>query len=135
MPLDPQWDEKSVALERIAERFDRYRLVVRGAPADQYRLYEDAVLLGTVTRQDLKAGVDLLRFSKLSTNQQGGDILKLIRRRQSMLTDAWLQSVEHKRPRMARGLPMEEATRQAAELEAHLRKMTSPVELRLRLVP
>jgi lysophospholipase L1-like esterase len=135
MPFDPQWDEKSAAQERIAERFNRHRLVVRGVPADQYRLYEDTVLLGTVTRQELKAGVDLLRFSKLTTNQQGGDMLKLIRRRQSMLTDAWLESVGHKRPRMAKGLPLEEATRQANELEAHLRKMTSPVELHLRLVP
>ena len=135
MPFDPQWDEKSAALEQIADRLDRHRLVVRGVPADQYRLYEDTVLLGTVTRQELKAGVDMLRFSKLSANQQGGDVLKLIRRRQSMLTDAWLQSVGHKRPRMAKGLPLEEATRQANELETHLRKMTSPVGLHLRLVP
>ena len=135
MPFDPQWNEKSVAQERIADRFDRHRLVVRGVPAAQYRFYEDTNLLGTVTRQELQEGVDLLRFSKLTTNQQGGDVLKLIRRRQSMLTDAWLDSVGHKRPRMAKGLPLEEATRQAAELESHLRKMTAPVELRLRLVP
>lgn len=135
MPIDPQWDERSMVMERVSDRFNRYRLVVSGVPAAQYRLYEDAVLLGTVTQQKLQAGIDLLAFSKLTANQQGGDVLKLIRRRQSMLTDAWLEAIGHKRPRVAKGLPFEEAVRQAAELETHLRKMTAPVELRLRLVP
>jgi hypothetical protein len=32
MPADPAWDAESLALERFADRFNRHRLTVKGAP-------------------------------------------------------------------------------------------------------
>jgi hypothetical protein len=52
----------------------------------------------------------------------GRDVLKLVQRKQSILKAAWLTETGHKRPGMAKGLPMDEANRKAAEIEAEIRK-------------
>ena len=50
------------------------------------------------------------------------ELLKLITKRRKILSDAWLTQIGHKRPGMAKGLPIEEATKKAAELEEEIRK-------------
>ncbi|APW64206.1 SGNH/GDSL hydrolase family protein [Paludisphaera borealis] len=55
---------------------------------------------------------------------RGLDVLKLVERRQRLLKDAWLTAIGHKRPGMAKGLPLEEAEKQAGELEAAIRKLS-----------
>ena len=135
MPADLAWDGESLKLERFADRFNRHRLTVKGAPDAQYQLCEGEKVLGTVTREELAAGVDLLRFADLSTNRGGPELLKLIRKRGRVLCDAYLTDIGHQRPGMAKGLPLEEATRQAAELDAQIRGMAAPVTLTLRLLP
>jgi lysophospholipase L1-like esterase len=50
-------------------------------------------------------------------------LLKLIQQKQRLLKDAWLTSTGHKRPGMARGLPMEEASRRAREIDAQIDAM------------
>ncbi|MDR3619053.1 MAG: exo-alpha-sialidase [Paludisphaera borealis] len=55
---------------------------------------------------------------------RGLDVLKLVERRQQLLKDAWLTAVGHKRPGMAKGLPLEEAEKQAGELDAAIRKLS-----------
>ena len=133
MPMDPAWDAESVKIERIADRFNRHRLTVKGAPAAQYQLYEGQTALGTVTREQLAAGVDLLQFPELSTNRGGPELLKLIRIRGRILCDAFLSDIGHQRPGMAKCLPLDEAMKQAAELDAQIRQMAAPVTLSLRL--
>jgi lysophospholipase L1-like esterase len=54
----------------------------------------------------------------------GLEVLKLVRRKQRLMRDAWLTAIGHKRPEMATGLPIEEAEKQAAEIEAEIRKRT-----------
>lgn len=49
------------------------------------------------------------------------ELRKLVRQRGRILTDAYLNGAGHKRPGMAKGLPIEEATAKAAELEAGIR--------------
>jgi lysophospholipase L1-like esterase len=45
-----------------------------------------------------------------------------VREKQSILKAAWLTETGHKRPGMAKGLPMDEANRKAGEIEAEIRK-------------
>jgi lysophospholipase L1-like esterase len=135
MPMDPQWDAECLRLERITERLNRHRLVVTGLAAERYDLLENSSPVGTLTRGELAAGVDLTRLSKLSTNRSGAELLKRIVDRQRMLTDAWLTDVGHRRPGMAKGLPLDKALKQAAEMDPAIRQLAAPVPLKLRLVP
>ena len=50
----------------------------------------------------------------------GEEIHALVRRREDMLKDAWLTATKHKRPGMATGLPLPEATRKAAEIQKQI---------------
>lgn len=53
-------------------------------------------------------------------------VLDLVQRRQRVLKDAWLNEVGHKRPGMAKGKPVDEAKREAAEIEKQLKDVTPP---------
>jgi lysophospholipase L1-like esterase/pimeloyl-ACP methyl ester carboxylesterase len=134
MPMDPQWDAASVKQDGIAERFNRQRLIVRGAKGLRYAIYEGDHGVGVVTREEMAAGIDMTRFADLSSNQGGAEMLGLIRQRNAMLTDSWLTFVGHNRPGMATGMPLADAQKQAEELEAKIRAMAQPMTLKLRLV-
>ncbi len=133
MPMDPKWDAESVKLERFVERFNRHTLTVRGLSAARYQLREGDKVLGTVTREELAAGLDMLKFPDLSTNKGGAELLQLVRKRGRLLTDAYLNDIGHKRPGMAKGLPLDEARKQAADLDGQIRQLAGPVVLRLSL--
>ena len=60
-----------------------------------------------------------------STDGRYAELLKLIRARGRILTDAWLTETRHERPGMAKGLPLPTAQSQAAELETKIRAMAS----------
>ncbi|MGC8641949.1 MAG: hypothetical protein ACP5XB_18945 [Isosphaeraceae bacterium] len=47
--------------------------------------------------------------------------IDLVRQRQALLKDAWLTATGHKRPGMAQGLPLPEATKRAETLSARIR--------------
>ncbi len=134
LPMDARWDPKSVDFESVIERFNRHVLIVKGLSADEFRLYERDTLVGVVTREELAAGINLVRYPQLSTNQNGPEILGLIRERQALLTHAWLTDIGHTRPGLPEGLPVAEATDQAAELEVRIRGLAGPMRLDLRLV-
>jgi len=53
--------------------------------------------------------------------RNGPEVLKLVARKQGILKNAWLGETGHKRPGMAKGLPMEEANRKAGEIKAEIR--------------
>ena len=52
-------------------------------------------------------------------------LLKLVEQREVLLHNAWLSHVGHKRPGVRAGLPIEEAKKKAAELEAKIQAATS----------
>jgi lysophospholipase L1-like esterase len=58
----------------------------------------------------------------LATLPHGPEVLVLVQKRQRLLKDSWLTDTGHKRPGMARGLPIIEATRRADEIEAEIRE-------------
>lgn len=59
----------------------------------------------------------------LSGLAHGPEILKLVEQRQRILKDAWLSATGHKRPGMARGLPLAEAEHEASKIEGKLRSL------------
>lgn len=135
MPADPQWDRGLAQQELGAERLNQHRLVVRGAGHERYELFEGDRKLGTVSREQLAAGLDLLPYKDLSTNSRAAELGKRIEQRQQLLAPAWLTEVGHKRPDTPKGLPLDEARRRAAPIEADICKLAQPVKLTLRLVP
>lgn len=58
--------------------------------------------------------------SFLAKRPHGADLLALVQRRQRLAKDAWLTATGHRRPGMKPGLPLEEAQKQAAEIEAEI---------------
>jgi lysophospholipase L1-like esterase len=57
------------------------------------------------------------------SSPRGREVHKLVQQRQRLLKDAWLSEVGHKRPGMSKGKPLEEAQREAAELDRKLRSL------------
>jgi hypothetical protein len=64
--------------------------------------------------------------SFLATYPKGPEVLKLVQQKQGVLKDAWLNDTGHKRPGMKKGLPLEEAEREAREIDAEIRKRLTP---------
>lgn len=59
------------------------------------------------------------------TEQPDAELLKLVTQRGSLLHDAWLSHIGHKRPDVKPGLPIEEAQTQAAELLQKIEQRTA----------
>lgn len=62
---------------------------------------------------------ELIRI--LADDPRGREVLALVQKKQRLLKDAWLTAVGHERPGMSKGLPLGEAERKAAELDAAIR--------------
>lgn len=67
------------------------------------------------------AGFSRLLASDWPTSPAGKEVATAIRKRRSILSNAWLTETGHLRPGMARGLPLSEAQTQAAGLEQQIR--------------
>lgn len=98
-----------------------------------YRLADDGVHINTtghwiIAREVLKHwGVPANALEKAPTAEpvltalpHGLDVLRIVQQRQRLLKDAWLTATGHKRPGMAKGLPLDEAERRAVGIEAKL---------------
>ena len=124
MPSDPAND-----------RFNRYRLTVKNAPGEKYELREDDKKLAEVSRDELRAGLDMTRYKELSANIRAAELGKLVAEREQLLALAWLTNVGYKRPDTPKGIPLADAQKQAAKLEAKIRNLAEPTKITLRLVP
>lgn len=63
----------------------------------------------------------------LAANPKGAELRKLIRQRERILCDAYLNEAGHQRPGMGKGLPVAEAETKAAELEKIIRAAVAEV--------
>ena len=135
LPRDPSWDPRLVALERLDERFNRHRLLVVGLPAARYTLFEGDQPIGEATREELAAGLDLLRFPKLSTNRRAAEVWDLIATRHKIMSPSWLEAVGHGPPKFPPAAPLDEAQARAAAVEAQIHNLARPVPVPLRLEP
>ncbi len=131
LPVDPQWDRKSIELERISERLNRYRLVVAGLAPGRYQLTADGKKVGEASHDELAAGLDLNRYPEFPTVAQARDVLKRLAARNGAIYSAWRKAIAAG----ADGQPSEaEATAFAAQT-AELRKACQPRDVRVRIVP
>jgi lysophospholipase L1-like esterase len=64
----------------------------------------------------------------IEAHPKGREALKLIQQKQRIVKDAWLNSTGHKRPGMAKGVSIDEATQQAASINEKLGKLLSIVK-------
>ena len=112
-------------------------LYVTGLALPRYELSEGGNRLATVDGERLAKGIGLAdtAFPDLSVNRRAVELRDLVAKRERLLTAAWLSAVGHTRPGVAPGLPLEEAKRQAAALEAKARELARPVALKLELTP
>lgn len=104
-----------------------------------YRLADDGVHLNAVGHaliarailqhwgvpmEKLKEGET---FDKLlSSFPHGAQVLELVQRKQRALKDAYLTAARHKRPGMARGLPLADAQKLATEYDDTIRSLIGP---------
>jgi lysophospholipase L1-like esterase len=68
-------------------------------------------------------GVEIAGLSELINQPQNGELLKFIRQRGRILSDAWLTECRHLRPGMKQGLPVSEAQKQAGDLTVKIREL------------
>ncbi len=59
----------------------------------------------------------------LAGQAKGAEVLRLVQQRQRVLKDAWLNATGHKRPGMSKGVPLADAEKQSAELDAKIREL------------
>lgn len=55
-----------------------------------------------------------------ATGANAKEIHKLVQKKQRMLKDSWLTTIGHKRPGMSKGMPLEDAQKQASVLAAQI---------------
>jgi lysophospholipase L1-like esterase len=62
------------------------------------------------------------------TNPKGisPELMKQVGKRQQLVRDAYLTDIGHKRPGIAKGFPLDQAIKQAAEMEAKIRELAKP---------
>ncbi len=135
MPADPAWNDRVAEVEKIADRINRHRLTVLNLEREKYQLWEGDKKLAEVGREELAAGLDMTRFADLSTNVRAAELGKLAAERSHLLGLAWLTDVGHKRPDTPKGIPLQDAQKQAADLETKIRTLAEPRPITMRLVP
>lgn len=130
MPEDPRWDQDSIALERVRERFNRCRLRADGLTRKRYRVVVDGVSVGEATRKELEEGVDLLRFPEFPMVKISQEVLKKVQERQRVVYRAWRRSLKE-----PDGKALREAAPVAEELSARIAELCRPKKVSLELVP
>ena len=130
IPEDHEWSE---AL-RESGVLPVQRLVLTGLRDGRYLLYEGSRSVGNFEVKNGTATLDVRKFAELSSNRRANEVGELIRKRERIMSPAWLDYVGHKRPDTGKGLPLEEAKKQAEPISEEIRRLAVPVALELRIV-
>jgi hypothetical protein len=126
-PNDPDWTD----VLREAGVVPSHRLELTGLRDGRYAIFEGTHAVGAFDVRDGSASVDLRSFAELSSNRRASELGECIRKRERIMSPAWLDFVGHKRPDTAKGLPLVEAKKQASALTAEIIKLGRPVSLDL----
>ncbi len=132
-PYDVKWDAESLALEEFDLRIGARWLKIKGLPPGRYQLKENDQPVITTTAEELTAGIAVNRLANTSLQRNEVQLLKLISQRRKLLSDAWLNATGHKRPGMAKGLPLAEAEAKAMELKKQIQSLLEPVTMKFSL--
>ena len=135
LPLDSRCDAESIALADVAQRLNRQRLTVTAAPAKRYRLIADGTEIGQFSRDELAAGIDLTIYPAMPTNQRAQEVLKLVQERSKLIYTAWRKTIAIGAEDEKAKQDQAAADAQAEEMDARLRKLCQPIDVKLELSP
>lgn len=130
MPMDPEWDAESIALQQVSERLNRHVLKCADLPAGRYRLSVDGHGVASLSADELNTGADLNRLPAWPTVGRAAEVLKAVREKRRREYQRWRASIAGTRPAESSGRDDES---EAAELR--LRELCQPMELHIRLEP
>jgi lysophospholipase L1-like esterase len=82
-------------------------------------------LVGNLSGEDAPAAMQLM--NKLRDSKTPPALMKLIRQRGRILSDAWLSDIGHQRPGMNKGLTLEKAQAKAADLTEQVERQAAIV--------
>lgn len=142
MPMDPAWDAESIALEKVAERLNRYRLTITGLERGAWQLSAASagegpfVDLGSVSAHELAQGLDLLTFAELPTNARSRKLLELVQSRRGIAYRLYRREIGQ--PLDGKPADQDDLARDRAELErisARIETMRQPAEMLVRVLP
>ena len=108
-------------LDERREKNPSFRLANDGVHIDStghWIIAREVLIHWGVPASDLASGAE----STFAALPNGPEVLRLVGRKQAILKAAWLTETGHKRPGIARGLPIDEATRKAGEVDAEIRR-------------
>ncbi len=131
MPTDPRWEKNLDTIEKFTERFNRQVLKVMNLVPGKYAVMEGKQKLAVFTHEQLAEGADLTKQLVDSHADKIGDLL---RKKHQFLDLAWLNDVGYRRPGTPKGIPLADAQKKAAALDAELQAI--PMQKRqLHLAP
>ena len=131
MPLDPRWNQESIALERVGELLNRYRLSITGLSPGRYRLIADGKSFGNATHDELATGIDLNQFADFPTVAQARELLKRLIARNEQVYALWRKNVDAG----SSGQPSEAEAAEFDSQTAELLRNCQPRDVSLRIEP
>jgi hypothetical protein len=134
MPYDPAWEKELPVQQRLTEQLNFHGIRGQFIFGKKFTLFINDEKLGEVTGEELTSGLSLTKFPELVTNKRSAELWKLVSERSKLLGLAWLTDVGHQRPDTPKGIPLEQATKKASELDGQIRKLAQPVTLKVRFV-
>jgi lysophospholipase L1-like esterase len=137
MPMDSRWDTESIALEKVADRLNRYRLAATHLPAARYRLIADGKAIAEVNRDELEKGLNLLDYPTFPTIALSQKALSLVQERNKMSYTAWRRNIAAPKGTDPKGRTGDsvEGERRTAEIETNLLELCRPRNIQIELVP
>lgn len=135
MPHDPEWDAKSIEVEQVAERLNRYRLAVSNLAAGRYRLSADDKAIGEFTHEQLAAGVDLSQQAAFPTVDAAQRLLKSVSERRDLTYRAWRDEVGRSLGDARSDADKRTATVRVEQLGAEIEQLRQPRDMRIKVEP
>jgi len=134
MPLNPDWDARTLQIAQTFDRLSRYTLRVTGLDEGRWRIEADGTPVAEVTADALAKGIDLNTMEKWPTVGAAHKVLQLIQKRQRSIYRAWRAGL--KTGKAGAG---QEAIRKTEAHTAGLldeaRRLARPTAIDVRIVP
>ena len=128
MPADPRWDKRLQEVERYDDAFNRFPLIIKGAPAGRYEILVQDKVVAKAAHEELARGVSIARFENLKIFEGNEQLVKRIEDRHKKIGLAWLTEIGYKRPGTPKGGPLQPAM---AEDEKERRALQEMLQQRL----
>ncbi len=133
-PLPPEADARSIELEQVGERLNRYRLTVTGLPAGRYRLMatRDGEKIETAVAEvdaaDLAKGLDLTAFPRFPTVRTSQFVRERLQVRNQARYNRWRAAIARSEPTTTE-VPEDDAE------SIEIRRLCQPTDVTVRLIP